>query len=90
MSLRETIEAAVNTVEEARVTPAETPVVEKTEAPVVEAPVEAKAEPKAEPKTDGRTAGRARDEHGRLLPGKAEKPEAKLKIVTNSKEKSDA
>ena len=76
MSLRESIEAAVNTVEEARVTPAETPVVEKTE-PVVEATVEAKEAVKAEPKTEGRTAGRARDEHGRLLPGKAEKPEAK-------------
>lgn len=71
MALRDTIEAAVNTVEEKQVTPAETPVVEKVETPVVDTPVKAEAEPKAE----GRTAGRSRDEHGRLLPGKAEKTE---------------
>lgn len=41
--------------------------------PVVEAPAEtAEPEVKAEPEEKpGRTAGRARDEHGRLLPGKA-------------------
>ncbi len=66
MSLRDTIEEAVNTVEAevpAQVTPvAETPVVAAT-------PVEETAEQKA-----GRTAGRARDEAGRLLPGKAQRP----------------
>lgn len=34
------------------------------------------AAPAADSKTDGRTAGRKRDESGKLLPGKAEKPEA--------------
>ena len=74
MALREALEAAVNTAEEAQtpvtpaaetVTPVETPAPEKVEA------VET-AEQKA-----GRTAGRPRDEHGRLLPGKAEKPTEK-------------
>lgn len=71
MSLRETIEEAVNTAEES-IKPAETvettvktePV--KAEAPVVEETAEQKA---------GRTTGRSRDEHGRLLPGKPQKPE---------------
>ncbi len=69
MSIREALEEAVSTVEADQ--PQETPVVEKpAETPAVETPVvEETAEQKA-----GRTAGRARDEHGRLLPGKAEKP----------------
>ena len=69
MALREALDAAVNTVEEAH----------KLETPAVETvtPVETgvKAEPVQTEKPEaGRTAGRARDEHGRLLPGKAEKP----------------
>ena len=68
MPLREAIESAVNTVEETQV-PA-TPVVET---PLVETP--AQETPVAEEKP-GRTAGRQRDEHGKLLPGKAERPPA--------------
>jgi hypothetical protein len=67
MSLREAIEAAVNTAEEAQTAPV-TPA--PVEAPVVQAdPIET-LEQKA-----GRTEGRQRDEHGRLLPGKAAKQE---------------
>ncbi|HKZ01169.1 MAG TPA: hypothetical protein VJ180_02960, partial [Pyrinomonadaceae bacterium] len=69
MTLRDTIESAVNTVEKAQ----ETPVVEKPEVKAEVKP-EVKAEVKPEIKEAGRTAGRSRDEQGRLLPGKAEKP----------------
>lgn len=66
MTLRETIEEAVNTAEVSQETPVQTP-----EVPVVpQTEVQETAEQKA-----GRTAGRLRDEHGRLLPGKAEKSE---------------
>ena len=72
MTLRDTIESAVNTVEKAQ----ETPVVEKPEVKAEVKP-ELKAEVKPEVKTEvkeaGRTAGRSRDEQGRLLPGKPEK-----------------
>jgi len=74
MTLRDTIEQAVNTVEKTQ----ETPVVEKTEVkPEVkpEVKAETKVEVKTEVKEQGRTAGRARDEQGRLLPGKAEPKE---------------
>lgn len=78
MSLREALESAVNTAEEtaaAAQTPVQdTPVVETVVEPKFEAKTEAKSEPKVEAKTEGRTTGRSRDEHGRLLPGKAEKP----------------
>lgn len=74
MTLRETIESAVNTVEEAQVKAPEaaiTPPVEVT-------PPEPKAtEAKPDEGKAGRTAGRPRDEHGRLLPGKPEKPAEK-------------
>ena len=74
MSLRESIEAAVNTVETAQTVP-DAPVVETEVTPEVAAtPEKVEAAPKDEPK-GGRTEGRARDEHGRLLPGKAEKAE---------------
>lgn len=70
MSLRETIEEAVNTAEAAQT---ETPAVPaKPEVQTEVVPVET-AEQKA-----GRTAGRERDEHGRLLPGKAQRPEPKV------------
>lgn len=76
MTLRDTIEAAVNTAETAQ---AEQAPVQKE--PVIAQP-EVKAEVKAEPETEAqkadRTAGRKRDEHGRLLPGKAEKPEPQV------------
>ena len=85
MSLREALESAVNTVEDAatEVATVATPspeVVEKA-APVetTKPEVVESAEEKA-----GRTAGRARDEHGRLLPGKAEKPEAKAVPVAET------
>lgn len=68
MSLRETIETAVNTVEESQ----EVPVVAQVETP---APVE------TEEQKLGRTAGRERDEHGRLLPGKAQRPEPQTETV---------
>ena len=71
MSLRDTIESAVNTVEQAAITSPETPAVETT--PVVEKPAVA-APAETEEQKLGRTAGRPRDEHGRLLPGKPEKP----------------
>lgn len=50
----------------------------KPEAPAPETPP-AEATPPAAPAEEkpGRTAGRARDEHGRLLPGPAQKPEEK-------------
>ncbi len=70
MSLRDTIEAAVNTVEEAQ--PVATP--EPVQAPAVTQTAEPeKAQPEAE--KPGRTDGRQRDEHGRLLPGKAQRQE---------------
>ena len=71
MSLRDTIEDAVNTAEQADTTAPVTPAA-PVETPVVTpqaAPVEETDEQKA-----GRTAGRARDEQGRLLPGKAQRP----------------
>lgn len=71
MSLREAIENAVNTVEQAGQTPPETPAV--VTPPVVEKPAAA-APAETEEQKLGRTAGRPRDEHGRLLPGKPEKP----------------
>ncbi len=77
MSLRDTIEAAVNTVETqalATETPAAAPV--ETSVPATEVKADVKADvPVVETAAEkaGRTAGRARDEHGRLLPGKAEK-----------------
>jgi hypothetical protein len=77
MSIRDSIEAAVNTVETAQTAP-DAPVVETTTPATPEAaaaPEKVEAQPKDEPK-GGRTEGRARDEHGRLLPGKAEKKEA--------------
>ena len=73
MALREAVEAAVNTVESA-----------KTEAPATPEKVEAVEKVEAAPKVEAtetaeqrasRTEGRARDEKGRLLPGKAEKVE---------------
>ena len=79
MSLRDTIEAAVNTVETqalATETPAAAPV--ETSVPATEVKADVKADvPVVETAAEkaGRTAGRARDEHGRLLPGKAEKVE---------------
>lgn len=71
MSLRDAVEAAVNTVEETQKPEAavETPAPESP----TPAPVEAKEAPKVD---DPRVAGRERDEKGRLLPGKAEKKEA--------------
>ena len=76
MTLRDTIESAVNTVEDSQTAPA-TPAVTT---PAVETPVVDKAQVTA-PETDkaGRTAGRPRDEHGRLLPGKPD-PAAKAAI----------
>ena len=71
MTLRETIESAVNTVEQGEVKP-ETPAITETpKTETVEAPVKTE-------EAKGRTAGRPRDEHGRLLPGKPEKPAAEL------------
>lgn len=75
MSLRDTIESAVNTVEENQLPPAD-PVT--TESPSPETPKG--AEP-AQPAGPGRTAGRPRDEKGRLLPG-APDPEAKKAAVS--------
>ena len=69
MSIRAALEEAVTTAEAAQPAPA-TP---EAEAPVVETPIV--ATPETEEQKVGRTAGRARDEHGRLLPGKAEKAE---------------
>ena len=68
MSLRETIEEAVNTVETSS-DPVKLPVTTEA-APITTeaAPVEETAEQKA-----GRTAGRPRVEHGSLLPGKPQK-----------------
>ena len=71
MSLRDTIEAAVNTVETQAETPATPDKVEPVAASVETQKVEAVETPEQKA---GRTAGRARDEHGRLMPGKAEKP----------------
>ena len=74
MSIREALETAVNTVEDAQVpaTPEKvTPAVENTPIEKVEA---------VETPKEGRTSGRPRDEHGRLLPGKAEKAEAKVEV----------
>ena len=68
MTLRDTIEEAVNTAEAGQTEQA-TPVTTTPVVPVETAPVET-AEQKA-----GRTEGRQRDEHGRLLPGKAQKAE---------------
>lgn len=69
MSLREALEEAVNTVE-AQV---ETPVTPEKVEPVAKSePVEKSETVEAKP---SRTEGRPRDEHGRLLPGKAEKSE---------------
>lgn len=73
-SLRDTVTAAV---EQHTETPAEqAPAQEGVDTPVQK--TETHAEPaQQEPKGVGRTAGRARDEHGRLLPGKAD-PAAKV------------
>ena len=79
MTLRDTIESAVNTVEEAQ-----TPAVAETPAPVATpAETPAAAATPAAPESDkpGRTAGRPRDEHGRLLPGKPEKVETHAPAV---------
>lgn len=72
-TLREEISAVVDAVETRDTAGTAAPDKVK-EAPQKEA---AAAPEKAEeqPKGAGRTAGRARDENGRLLPGKAEKPE---------------
>ncbi len=69
MSLRDTIEEAVNTVEVAQTPAVEAPVVQT---PVVDTPPVEAVE--TDEQKAGRTAGRQRDEHGRLLPGKAQKP----------------
>lgn len=73
-TLRDTISQAFDTVTERD---AVEPVVK--DAVIAPEKVEAKteSEPKQEEKS-GRTAGRARDESGRLLPGKAEKPVEKV------------
>jgi hypothetical protein len=73
MSLRETIEAAVNTAEEGQTAVVEqaTPVQQTQN--IEQTPAQQTATETAEEKA-GRTAGRPRDEHGRLLPGKPEKP----------------
>ena len=78
MSLRDTIEAAVNTAEQAPVQ--DTPVVQ-TPAVVEQTPIQTQGEETAEQKA-GRTAGRLRDEHGRLLPGKPEKPAVVQAVAT--------
>lgn len=65
-SLRDTISNAFDEVTK------ETPVEGVQEAVIPDKPAEAPQETKP-----GRTEGRARDEKGRLLPGKAEKPEPK-------------
>ena len=70
MALRDTIEAAVNTVEKSQAPATPAPVQAQVEQPAV-APVE------TEEQKQGRTAGRERDEHGRLLPGKAQRAEPK-------------
>lgn len=72
MTLRAAIEEAVNTVEQSTTEP-EAPVKE-TPATVAEKPAAAATPAETEAEKTGRTAGRARDEHGRLLPGKPEKP----------------
>ena len=69
-SLRETISALADKAEAGE---ALQPLTEVKETPVVEStPATPAPETKAEPETPGRTAGRARDEKGRLLPGKAD------------------
>jgi len=74
MSIREAVEAAVNTVEEKQsATPAPAAPSPAVSAP--ETPVKTDAE-ETEAQKLGRTAGRPRDEHGRLLPGKPDKPAA--------------
>ncbi len=70
MTIRDALESAVNTVEEAKTPAPETPAV----TPVVETPVATPVAAETEEQRVGRTAGRPRDEHGRLLPGKPEKP----------------
>lgn len=67
-SLRDQLSEAFDTV-----TKEEEPV--QQEAPSQEAPAEAAAPEKTEQEKPGRTFGRARDEHGRLLPGPAVRPE---------------
>lgn len=74
-TLAQTLSDAFDEVEELPVTPI-TPPVEEIEKPA--APVQAQEEPKA-----GRTAGRARDERGKLLPGKAAKPAEALAPVVD-------
>lgn len=69
MSLRDTIEEAVNTVENTATPAVETPAVQTP--PIETPPVEAV---ETDEQKAGRTAGRLRDEHGRLLPGKAKPP----------------
>lgn len=81
MSLRDTIESAVNTVEESKLPP-ETAVIE-TPALTPETPAAPQTAEAAPPATPGRTAGRPRDEHGRLLPGKAD-PQAKEAVVAQT------
>lgn len=71
MSLRDTIEEAVNTAE---TTQPDAPV---TPAVVADKPVVAV---ETDEQKAGRTAGRARDEQGRLLPGKAEKPPGQVAV----------
>ena len=75
MTLRDTIESAVNTVESAQ-TPVDIPAVPAVQTPATPTPAEAKAPVTSEPEKPGRTAGRPRDESGRLLPGKPD-PAAK-------------
>jgi hypothetical protein len=67
-SLRDQLAANLEAVETETVTPA-------PEQPVTTAPAEVVPENETAEQKAGRTAGRARDEHGRLLPGPAVKPQ---------------
>lgn len=76
MALRDTIEAAVNTVVER-----DTPPAEQVETPAAATQAETPATTGAtEAQQPGRTAGRPRDEKGRLLPGKADL-EVKAQVI---------
>lgn len=75
-TLRDSLSQAFDEVEPAEPVK-DAPTVDTKEAPVAKAKEEA-------PKP-GRTAGRARDDNGKLLPGKAEKPETKVEAAPERK-----
>lgn len=78
-TLRETISQAVNDVESGKTLSQDAPPINDKES--------VKTESKEDSPKPGRTAGRARDESGKLLPGKAEKPDTKPETVTTPERK---